>query len=249
MNTEHITAIIIEENLIEAQRIEKAIAEQCPNIVINEIGTTPIETKKIINEGSYDIIIMGLKVGKDYAFEILQKTSLNIQDKELILTSTEPEGNLKTYRNSAIDYILKPLEPLGIMGAIEKAEQKIMEQKELHNLTRGKSKPLNLVAIPSTNDVKIIKVSDILYLKSEGKYTIFHTSKGKQVVSSTNLGAYEKKLAQNNFFRIHNSFLVNMDSVVNVQKKDGVYVEINNRDMIPVAKRKKESLFYYLGIK
>ncbi|MGY3791661.1 hypothetical protein [Aquimarina sp. 433] len=40
-----------------------------------------------------------------------------------------------------------------------------------------------------------------------------------------------------------------MDNIVNVQKKDGVYVEMNNRDMIPVAKRKKESLFQFLGIK
>ncbi len=252
MNTKNITAVIIEKNLDEVQQIKRVVEEQCSTIIIDKIAANPEETKKIINDLFYDILIIGIETGKEYAFEILQNSSFDLNDKELILISTEKERSLQMLTNTATDYIVKPFEPSSILGAIEKAQQNIEASKESQGIIayqKEKSTPLNVIAIPSTNDVKILKVNDILYLRSEGKYTIFHTAKDKTVMSSTNLGAYEKKLIHNNFFRVHNSYLVNMDNIVNVQKRDGVYIEMNNRDMIPVAKRKKEHLFQFLGIK
>ncbi|GAA0716306.1 LytTR family DNA-binding domain-containing protein [Aquimarina litoralis] len=247
-----ITAIIIEQNTQEAQELKCFIEKQCPDISIRCISNNPKETKRIINNTFYDIIILGLQTGIDYAFEILEELPYAIHEKELLLITTKQERTLKVIADTSINFITRPIDSKNIVDAIEKVKQNLLTQKDFPNIPPNNisiPKPLNLLAIPSSNDIKLLKISDILYLESEGRYTTFHASKNKTVVSSTNIGEYQKKLVNNNFFRIHNSFLVNMDNIVNVQKKDGVYVEMNNRDMIPVAKRKKESLFQFLGIK
>ena len=252
MNTQHINAIIIENDIAEAHQIKAIIEQECPNITITAIGCNPIETQNVIQTKTYDMIIMRQKTGIAYAFKMLENAAIDFDEKELILISTQEEHYIQKFTKAAVGSILPPYDSEGIQQAVQKATQSITHQKEATSFLQQTSiqpKPLNLLAIPSTDDVKILKISDILYLQSEGKYTVFHTTHEKKIVSSTNLGEYEKKLAYNNFFRIHNSFLVNMDNIVNVQKRDGVYIEMNNREMIPVAKRKKDPLFQFLGIK
>lgn len=246
------TAIIIEENTLEALQLKKIVEQQCPDITIADIGRNPKETRQIISDAFYDIIILGLQTGIDHAFAILWDFKDTIKEKALILITSKQERTLEVITNTSIDFISKPFEPNSIIATIKKAKQHTLTPKDFQTVSTYNAvstKPLNLLAIPSSNDIKLLKINDILYLESEGRYTSFHTVKNKTIVSSTNIGEYQKKLAHNNFFRIHNSFLVNMDNIVNVQKKDGIYVEMNNRDMIPVAKRKKESLFQFLGIK
>lgn len=252
MNTQHMNAIIIENDISEAHQIKAIIEQECPNVTIAAIGCNPIETQNVIHNKTYDMIIMRQKTGIAYAFKMLENAAVDFEEKELILISTEEEHYIQKFTKAAVDCILPPYDSEGIQQAIKKASQSMTNQnnaKSFLEQTAVQPQPLSLLAIPSTDDVKILKISDILYLQSEGKYTVFHTTQEKNIVSSTNLGEYEKKLAHNNFFRIHNSFLVNMDNIINVQKRDGVYIEMNNRQMIPVAKRKKDPLFQYLGIK
>ncbi|WP_025741794.1 LytR/AlgR family response regulator transcription factor [Aquimarina pacifica] len=249
----NLTAIIIEENMAEARLIKNVVEKQCSGITITTVGTNPREVKKVINNTTYDMIILGLKSGIDYAFEMLQSSSHGIEGKKLILISTEKEQRLQLITNNHIDFITRPLQSKNIVDVVKKVKQQMFDEEAVYEIPEEKnisSKPLNLLAIPSIDEVKIIKIEDILYLQSEGKYTTFHTStKDKTIVASINLGEYEKKLINNNFFRIHNSFLVNMDNIINVQKRDGVYVKMNNQDVVPVAKRKKDALFHFLGIK
>ena len=251
MHSKNLNAIIIDENFSTAQQIKMLIEEQCPKININDISINPHETKEIINNAIFDVIIMSLKTGKDFAFDILKTSSVDMHNKELILVSSNADGSLPETKDS---YTSTPLESnannvtttLKTSNSLDEEEEEFQEK---FIVSQKQVAPLNVLAIPSADEVSILKISDILYLKSEGKYTTFYSHTGKNIVSSTNLGEYEKKLIHNNFFRAHNSYLVNMDNLTSVQKRDGVYIEMANRDMIPVSKRKKDALFQSLGIR
>ncbi len=249
----NLTAIIIEENLENTLKIQQVVEEQCSDITITATCADPIMAKKIIHDSIYDIILLGFTAGINYAFEMLQNTIDDIENKKLILFATEKEQKFQFITNTSIDFISRPFRPENIVKVIKKAKQHFFDKsatQEIIPIQKKPSKPLDLLAIPSIDEVKIIRTNDILYLKSEGKYTSFHVaSTDKPIVSSMNLGSYEKKLINNNFFRLHNSFLVNMDHIINVQKRDGVYVKMKNQDVVPVAKRKKDALFQFLGIK
>jgi two-component system LytT family response regulator len=84
----------------------------------------------------------------------------------------------------------------------------------------GKIKTLNVlnnnsdfVAIASVDKIDLLKIDDIVFCKADGKYTEFHTDKNTKIVSSRNLGEYSS-LLENNFFRIHHSYVVNIKHIV-----------------------------------
>ena len=245
-------AIIIEENINEAEQIKKLIEQQCADIIITDMTACPISTKNSIEKNHFDIIIMGLQTGRNYAFDLLENSAINIDEKEIILLASEKERRSHLFANAALDCIARPLATDGLPVAIQKARNSFEDQDDSPSsvISVGEPKtPLHLIAIPSIDEVRLVKVADIIYLKSDGKYTSFFTTDKQKLMSSTNLGFYEKKLENNRFFRVHNSYLIHLDEIVNLHKRDGMYVEMSNGDMIPVAKRKKDSLFQCLGIK
>ena len=71
----------------------------------------------------------------------------------------------------------------------------------------------------------------------------------KTIVSSKNLGGYEKILKNKSFFRIHHRYLVNLEKVIKIDKAGGNYCILGKEKSLPVAKRKQELLIRYLKIK
>ncbi len=250
MNKLH--AIIIEDDPCDVELLKQILHKNCPYITISGFAKNIEEATKAMKKNKFDIIFLDINLGSDCAFELLKTSSSKIiNEKELIITSSHKKYALEAFKYVATDYVLKPIAPDDIILAVEKARKNI-------DLKRSSSKqneefytkePLKMIAIPSLNDVKIIPVDDIVYLQSEGRYTIFYTSKNTTLVSSKNLGEYEKVLAHNHFFRIHHSYLVNVNYALNVQKKDGAYLEIPNQKYLPISKRKTDLFYQFLGIR
>jgi two-component system LytT family response regulator len=90
-------------------------------------------------------------------------------------------------------------------------------------------------------------VDDILYCEASSNYTeIFTTDNKKHLVSRT-LKEYEDLLADHNFFRIHNSHLINLGAIKKYVRGEGGYVIMNNDVSLDVSKRKKEAFLSRLG--
>jgi two-component system, LytTR family, response regulator len=243
-----IKVIIIKANIHEAQDINDVLEMHCPYVKVIGIANDIIGMQNLIANNNYDLIILGLNTGIDFGFECLKNSTL-VEKKELIIINTNKKQNALTYINCESDGVLRSIDSTQIIVAIHKAKEHLFSKSPLLTIKPNNS-ALTQIGIPSLKEVKIINVKNLLYLKSEGKYTSFCLKNNNEIfVSSRNLGEYEKQLAHNNFLRIHNSYLVNMDNVVNVQKKDGIYLKMNNNEHVPVSKRKKEVLFNYLGIK
>ena len=84
---------------------------------------------------------------------------------------------------------------------------------------------------------------------AEGKYTTFFLLGGKKIVSSKNLGEYEKILDSSYFYRIHHGYIINIRYLISIIKKDGVYCELANRITIPVSKRRQESFNRFIKLR
>lgn len=243
-----INAIIIESNRHKAQEIYDILEMHCPYVNIVRVAEDVDATNKLIQECNFDLIIIGLDTGLDFAFKVL-KESNNFAQKELIIINTNSQKGTLTYINCDPDGILQSIDSSQMVIAIHQIKQQMFPEEKKLNLNIIPKK-ITQIGIPSLKEVKIVNINTILYLKSEGKYTLFCTkTNNKFAISSRNLGSYEKLLSLNNFLRVHNSYLVNMDNALNVQKKDGIYLKMENNEFIPVSKRKKEILFSFLGIK
>ncbi len=242
-----IEVLIVEANTDEAQEINDVLEMHCPYVKVIGTASNVLKMQKLINNNNYNLIILGLNTAIDFGFEFL-KNSNCLEKKELIIINTNKKETALTYMNCDSSGVLRSIDSTQIIVAIQKVKEHLFPQ--LQPLLNKSKTPLTQLGIASLKEVEIIKVNTILYLKSEGKYTSFYTSNNiKIAVSSRNLGEYEKQLINNNFLRIHNSYLVNMDKAINIQKKDGIYLKMDDNEYIPVSKRKKDILFNYLGMK
>ncbi|MDH7445854.1 LytR/AlgR family response regulator transcription factor [Aquimarina sp. 2201CG14-23] len=243
-------AIIIEDEPYHVELLTQILKRNCPYVNVCSFANSVSEANSCLKEKEFDIIFLDINLGKDCAFEWL-KTVSYIDDKELVITTSHQKYAIEAFKHVATDYVLKPMVLEDVIQAVEKAKKniEIKRMASLHNQKFDDKDPLKMIAIPSTTDVKIIPVNEIIYLQSEGRYTMFHTKNNTTTIASKNLGEYEKSLVNNNFFRIHHSYLVNMDCALNVHKKDGNYLETSNHQYLPISKRKVDSFYQYLGIK
>ena len=85
-----------------------------------------------------------------------------------------------------------------------------------------------------------LQLSDIIYIQTENKLLILHTIHG-DVQSSQRMSELEKRLSKKQFFRCHNSYMINFDYVEGV-KKDSVLIKdkVQKLKTIPISKYKKE---------
>lgn len=230
---------------------------------VNSINNVLLDFDNLIVSRIYSSIEMVGYLEKEIDFQLVvwdtdndqisQFKMLNLVDEDfrVIVVSSNAKDAIEAFNIEAVDFILKP----EIMSRISKSLYRALNLIEISNKIDGLSKlslednePIKIIPVASLNDISIIPVDSIIYLESKGRYTLIYTQDGQSVVSSKNLGVYEKLLTRNNFFRIHHSYIVNVDKSVKVQKKDGVYLEIINNKHLPISKRRVEGFYKCLGI-
>lgn len=106
-----------------------------------------------------------------------------------------------------------------------------------------------IIAIPSIKKINLVGIDRIEFLEADGKYTIFHLKNKDVMVASRNIGEYLKILNPQLFFRVHHTYVVNMNAIKNIHKTDGNYCELNSGFNIPIAKRRLEEFNKFLRIK
>ena len=149
---------------------------------------------------------------------------------------------------------MKPIVIDELISAAKKCFQRIEERKiyETRIAVDSSTKQIgnsDSVSITSIDKVDILKKKDIVFCKSDGRYTTFYMNNNKEFVASKNLGEYGNLLENDNFYRIHHSYIVNLSHLVQITKKAGYFCEMINGVKLPIAKRRQEGLLLFLKSK
>src|SRR5690606_39535082 len=104
-----------------------------------------------------------------------------------------------------------------------------------------------LISIPSYNAIDVIPQGKIVYCKSEGKYTNFYCLDKSVYTATKNIGEFERLLNPNLFYRVHNSFIVNIQYVDKIDKEGGGVCKLKDGREIPIAKRRKIHFYEFIG--
>ncbi len=244
------SGIIIEDDQDHIEILKIFLSNFCSEIDIIGTAGTVAESINILSQTKPDFIFLDMELQGENSFKILEGIGY-LQQTEIIIISSHSDYALKAFEHLATDYILKPFKPERLMLAVKKATNNI-ETRALASMKYSQEDSgikLTQLAIPSIESVEIIFVNEILYLESDGRYTLFHMKDSSSKIASKNIGEYEKILVNNNFFRIHNSLLVNMDCAINIHKKDGSYLKLNSQKYLPISKRRANDLFRFLNLK
>jgi len=178
------------------------------------------------------------------AFNLLEE--IGTINFKIIFITAYSDYAVQAFKFSALDYILKPVVSSELLQSLEKVTKTIeLEeiQLKLKNLLLNiNNQPTKKkLILKSADSIISVDIADIYFCESEGgSYTRFHLAEKKKILVSKALKEYDNLLSSFNFFRIHKSYLVNLDKIVKYNKQDGGYVILANQDEIPVSVRKRE---------
>lgn len=237
---------IIEDNPIDQQNIVSLIQNHFPDISILGVADSIASGLKLLRSTKPDLVISDIQLPDGVSFELLNE--LDNYPFQLVFLSAFDSYAMHAIKMGAIDYILKPATFENVEAAILKARKQVdqrirMEQLDKMLQTYFKGSPAQRIALPHSEGYRFIKPDEVMFCKAEGNYcSIFLVNNRKEMVSQT-LKEMESKLSQNNnFIRIHKSYLVNIKYIVDYKRGRGGQVILEDRSELEVAPDKKEVL-------
>ncbi len=237
-------ALLVDDENKSRESLKILIEDFCSGVEVVAMASTVDEALTALNTTSPNIVFLDIRMNKETGFDFLNRC--NKIDFQVVFTTAYSEYAIDAIKFSALDYLLKPINIEDLKNAIAKAEKKFSgdDLKEkvdflLQNFKVDSSDNFKLV-LPTSEGLIFINFKDILYCEASSNYTIFHMRDSKKYVVSKTLKEYEDLLVNYNFFRIHNSFLINLREIVKYVKGDGGYVVLSNDKSLDVSKRKKE---------
>ena len=85
-----------------------------------------------------------------------------------------------------------------------------------------------------------------MYLSAHGRYTTIYLRNSQKHIATKSIGEIEELLPENNFIRIHHSYIINVDFLYKIIKNDGYIVELSDNTQLNVSRRKQEDLMQFL---
>ena len=244
-------AIIVDDEPKARENLQILLQDFVKGVEVVALCQDIAEAMEAVNTKSPDIVFLDIQLQRETGFDLL--TRLKEINFEVIFTTAYTEYAIKAFKFSAIDYLLKPIDIEDLKKAVGKVEKRVNNNmnsrlKELVQNLKFESTENYKLALPTLEGLVFIKVNDIIYCEASSNYTQIYTSEGKYLVSKT-LKEYDELLSDHNFFRIHNSYLININSIKKYVKGDGGYVVLNDNTSLDVSKRKKEAFLTKVGIR
>jgi two-component system, LytTR family, response regulator len=240
-------AIIIDDEPASIEALAIKIKRAAPDLEIVGVFNSAIDATEGLKSLQVDLIFLDIEMPEMDGFSFLNQ--FEKRDFEVIISTAHDEYAIQAVRQSAIDFLLKPVSISELAEAIERAKHKINEKQKTDRPSIQKlNAQFDKIPVPSMRGLHFVAVKEILYLMSEGNYTSIFLENKQKIVSSKNLGDYENLLDDLHFFRIHHSTIINLSQIREYLKGEGGSVILTDGTELDVSKRKKKEFLDMLGI-
>lgn len=224
--------------------LQHELKEYCPEIAIigqaQSVATAVLE----INEKKPDLIFLDIRLTDGLGFEVLEQ--INDDHVKVIFTTAYSEHAIQAFRFNAIDYLLKPIEAIELVQAVQKilkAENSQLKQRIQSLLANQKGDERDKkIAIAASDGIHLFPLRSIVKLNSERNYTRVYFSDGHTLLSAKTLKEFEGLLAPYQFMRVHQSYIIHLMHIKSYISKDGGYILMEDGSTVPLATRKKSQL-------
>lgn len=222
----------------------------CPQVSeVKQCAAIP-EALNLLEQWSPDLVFLDVELDNgETGFDFMK----NFPDPlfQLIFVTAHEKYAVQAFKFSAIDFLTKPIDPVELQDAVDKAAKRIknsnlsrqiqvlLEQTNLNSSDRK-------IVLKDNEAIFFVKVKDIFYCEADGPYTRFFLLEGNNIMVSKNLKEYEEMLSPFGFERTHHSFLVNLNRVKSFDKRDGGMLILENAQQVPVSQRKRDAVLKLL---
>lgn len=234
--------IIIDDEIQAQSYLQTLLLEINPEIQILDICSNLPQGVYSIAQYQPDVVFLDIEMPRFNGLEITQFIEKENMNFGIIFTTAYDQYAIEAFKTNAIDYLLKPIDREELKDSLDRyAVKKDMYSKVSKALQNVSP---NRLIIPAGNDYQIIYLSEILFLKAEGSYTIVYLKDKSTFTASRLLKNFEKNLkAHPEFVRCHKSYIVNVNEIESISRADGGYITLKSGNQVPLSLDKLSELF------
>ena len=248
-----IRALIVDDEADARENLRLMLEDQCPEVEVVGMAGSAEEARKLVESDAPQALFLDIKMPGEDGFSLLR--SLPDPHPLVIFTTAYDEFALRAFKENALDYLEKPIDPAELDRAVGKLVQLAGDPGEAQRHGQGlravlsdPSSPLsNRMAVPSRDGLVLLRHEDILYLEASDSYTVVHARDGKRTVSSKHIRVFENHLDPRKFFRVHKSYIINLEHLVSFSRSEGNMAVLDNGALVPVSRRKLPELMAMLN--
>ena len=248
-------AMLIDDEPESLQFTSSLIGMFCPTVTIMGMYTDPLEGLAAIGRQKPDVLLLDIEMPGMTGFELLRR--LAVVDFELIFVTAHNQYALNAIKLSALDYLLKPVDPTELVNALQKAQEHLKEKKTVQRLdvlvsllskaNEMQPSQQHKIALPTSDGLIYVEMSNIIRIEADGNYCKFFLQNSHSLIISKNIGLYESSLQTYDFMRVNRSDIINQHYVVEFVRHDGGYLKMKDGSKVSVSGTKKEELLNRLS--
>jgi len=238
------TVIIDDEDHIR-DTLVNLLELNCPEVRVVGQASGVESGIAAIKEHQPELVFLDIQMKDGTGFDLLN--GLRSIDFRVVFVTAYDNYAIQAFRFSAVDYLLKPVNPELLTGAVVRAANMIREHydkqmKVLESNLRTAGDRDKKIILRTSESIHLLEVCNIICCDSDSSYTTVHTVESEKIIVSRTLKDFEETLAICGFFRVHKSYLVNLAHIKRFDRQDGGYLIMTNGFRVPVASRKREEM-------
>jgi len=236
-----LTSVIVDDEPKAIQGLSWELLNFESQIKIVASFVNPLEALDYLEENDVDCLFLDIEMPTMDGFQFLSK--LKSRNFAVVITTAYNEYAIKAIKNEAIDYLLKPIDTDDLEQTITK-----IKKHSFRNLNSNKVEKVLLnfneklvskkIIINTDGKLIFLEPEEIIFIVSDGNYSTIYTTENRKIVVSKKLKEINALLPKNLFFRVHNSYVINLKKVKEFLKTEG-YLILENNQKIPVSRQKK----------
>ncbi len=241
-----IKAILVDDEVHCLNTLNILLSDYCPDVLVLDKCVSGKKALEAIESLNPELVFLDIEMPFMNGFELLA------QFKQIpfsvIFTTSYDQYAIKAIRFSALDYLLKPIDPKELIIAIQRArsqkilpsvEQLSMLMEHLQNKESGFSK----IAVPTFEGFELIPADQVVHCEAADNYTHLHLKNKTRIIACRTLKEMDEQLSDfNSFLRVHHSSLVNLNEVTKYIRGEGGYLLMSDGSAVNVSRSRKELL-------
>ncbi|MFI5131692.1 MAG: LytR/AlgR family response regulator transcription factor [Chitinophagales bacterium] len=241
-----IKAILIDDEIHCLDTLSMILSDYCPEVHIMERCVSAKQGLMAIGKHHPNLVFLDIEMPAMNGFELLEQfTEISFA---IIFTTSYDQYAIKAIRFSALDYLLKPIDPKELVAAVHKTQiQKHLPSAEqfqmLMNKVKHRESGFHKVAVPTSEGFELIPADELIRCEADDNYTHLFLKNKKKITACRTLREIEEQLQDfSSFIRVHHSYLVNLNEVLKYVRGEGGYLVMSDGSTVNVSRSRKEAL-------
>lgn len=239
-----IKAVLIDDEMNALEMMEWLLKTYCPQVTVAAMCNSAEEGIKAIREHKPDIVFLDIEMPRMNGFDMLEQFDELFFD--VVFCTAYDQFALRAFKYSALNYLLKPVDPDDLVSTVQRIEKvKAIPTREqfdmlLQNMKRTEKGTPQRIALTHNDGLVFVPTANIVYCEAESNYTYVHLADGKKILVSKVLKELDEALSGPDFYRVHSSYLININRIKKFVRGEGGYLVMDNDANISISRSRKQ---------